>query len=72
MIDGLRNRLIEAMDKKEFIQITFKYPDFEKRIFKKGFVKNVYDTSFDFDERFQGHVTFSYDFIIEVREVKNG
>jgi hypothetical protein len=66
MTDGIKNRLIEALNSKEYIQITFKYPEHERRIFKKGFVAHVYDDSFDFNETFDGHVTYSFDFIIEI------
>lgn len=66
MIEGIKERLQKAMDEHSFIQITFKYPDFTKRIFKKGYVTKIFDDSFNFDEKFDGHATFSYDFIIEI------
>jgi hypothetical protein len=66
MTEGIKNRLIEAFNSNEYIQITFKYPEHERRTFKKGYVKKVYDDSFDFDETYDGHVTYSFDFIIEI------
>jgi len=70
MNEGIKKRLIEAFNSKEYIQITFKYPEHERRTFKKGYVIHVYEDCFDFSEIYDGHVTYSFDFIVEVMRWK--
>ena len=61
-----KERLQQAINSKEFLQLIFKYPEFEKRTFKKGVVIHVYDDGFDFDERFDGNVSYAFDFLVEI------
>lgn len=69
MKEGIKNRLKEAYENRQKIQIIFKYPEFTRRTIKSGFVVRVDEDSFDFDELLDGHSTFSYDFITEINEV---
>ena len=69
---GIKNRLEDAKEKKEFVKLIFQYPNAQRAIVKRGFVICCYNDSFDFNERFDGNVTFSYDFIVEISNVYEG
>ena len=64
--NGIKNNLKEAYENKEFIKVLFVYPNALKKTIKSGHVKKIYDNSFDFDESFDGHTTYSYDYIVQV------
>lgn len=69
--NGKRRRLEEAKNKGEFIKLIFNYPHSQRATVKSGHVKSTYDDSFDFDEIFEGHVTYSYEFLVEIK-IKEG
>jgi len=63
----MKRRLKEAKEKKSFIKIIFQYPSSNRAVIKRGKVKEVFDDSFDFDEIYDGQVTYSYDYIVEIK-----
>ena len=63
---GFKKRLEEAKRNSENIKLLFQYPATEKVIVKKGKVLSVNEDSFDFLDRFDGIMTFSYKFIAEI------
>jgi len=68
---GFKKRLEEAKNNKEFIKIIFNYPSAGRATIKRGYVKACYDDSFDFDEIYDGNVTYSYDFLTEIKKGDN-
>lgn len=68
--NGFKQRLDEAKERKEFLKIIFQYPASDRAIIKRGFVIETFNDCFNFDEKYDGEVTYSYDFIVEVK--KNG
>ena len=62
-----KERIAEAKKKKEFIKIIFQYPASLKMIVKRGKVLQVMDNGFLFDEMYDGTVSYSYDYIVEVK-----
>ena len=63
---GFKKRLIEAKKNSENIKLLFQFPATERVIVKKGKVLSVNEDSFDFLDRFEGELTFSYKFIVEI------
>jgi len=63
---GFKQRLKEAKINSEKIKIFFLYPSSAKPIVKKGVVLSVNEDSFDFQDRYDGELTFSYDYIVEI------
>ena len=66
--NGFKQRLNEALDNSEKIKIIFQYPSSIKAVIRKGNVIKVNDDSFNFRDRYDGDMTFSYDFICEISE----
>lgn len=62
-----RSRLIEAKDKKEYIKLIFQYPSSDRAIIKRGKVLEIFDDGFDFDEKFDGKVSYAFDYIVEIK-----
>lgn len=69
MNEGKIARLKEAKETNEKVRLIFKYPEFERRTIKSGFVKEVYEDSFDFEEVFDGRVSYSYEYLVEISAV---
>ncbi len=65
---GFRKRLEEVKNSSTYIKIIFQYPSSDRAIVKRGYVKKTNDDSFDFDEKFDGFVTYSYKYIVEIKE----
>jgi len=63
---GFKQRLKEAKINSEKVKLIFQYPATPRAIVKKGIVLAVNPDSFDFQDRFDGELTFSYDFLVEV------
>ena len=63
---GLKKALILAKEDNRFIRLLFFYPGAIRKTIKSGHVREIYDDSFDFDESFDGHVTYSYKFLVSV------
>lgn len=70
MASGFKLRLEEAKAKKAFLKLIFQYPASSKAIVKRGYVLECYEDSFDFDEKFDGEATYSYEFLAEIVEEK--
>lgn len=64
--EGLKNALEQAKLKKEFIKVLFLYPGAARRTIKSGHVIKTYDDSFDFNEVYDGHSTYSYSYLLQV------
>ena len=67
-VNGFKKRLIDAKKNGEKITIIFQYPSSSKCRIRKGIVINVHNNSFDFKDRFDGLMTFSFDYISEISE----
>jgi hypothetical protein len=64
--EGFRQRLKEAKNSSEKIKIVFQYPNSQRLTVRKGVVVSVDEKSFDFKDRFDGDMTFSFNFIVEI------
>jgi hypothetical protein len=62
MNEGKIERLKQALEKKEYLKLIFVYPD-TKPIFRKGYIISVKEDSFEFQDRYTGHMTLSYTFL---------
>lgn len=65
---GFRARLKKAKEEGTFLKIIFQYPASNRAIVKRGYVISVNEDSFDFEEKIDGLVTYSYDYIVEIKE----
>lgn len=65
--EGFKQRIERAFDNSEFIKIIFQYPSSDRAIIKRGKVTRVFGDSFDFAEVIDGEVTYSYKFIVEIK-----
>ena len=63
-------RIKEAYENKEKIKIIFQYPSSDRAIIKRGFVVKIFENGFNFDEIIDGDVSYSYEFIVEIKEEK--
>jgi len=63
---GFRKRLEEAKNNSQKIKLIFQFPGTDKAIIKKGSVLSVNDDSFDFEDIYDGELTFSYNFLVEI------
>ena len=70
--NGFKKRLEEAKINSEPLKILFQYPSSTKALVRKAKVLEVHEDSFDFDDRFSGEMTFSYDFIFEISRWEEG
>jgi len=68
---GFKQRLKEAKINSEKVKLIFQYPATPRAIVKKGIVLAVNDDSFDFQDIYDGEMTFAYDFLVEVGGWKN-
>lgn len=66
---GFKKRLEEAKRVGEKVKLIFQYPATSKAVVKSGFVIECYDDCFWFDEKFDGKVTYSYTFIVEIKSL---
>jgi hypothetical protein len=64
--NGFKKRIEQAKGKREFIKLIFQYPSSNRAIVKRGYVTEIFDDSFDFEEIIDGDVTYSYRFIVEI------
>jgi hypothetical protein len=64
--DGFKQRLKEAKLNSEKLKIVFQYPNSTRLTIRKGNVLKVDEKSFDFKDRFDGDMTFSFNFIVEI------
>lgn len=66
--DIFQARIKEAYKKKQFLKIIFQYPSSQRAIVKRGYVTGVGEFGFNFDEVIDGEVTYSYAYIVEIKE----
>lgn len=64
-----KERLKEALSKKQFIKLMFIYPE-TKPIFNRGFVISISEDGFDFEDRYNGAITFGYTYLETIEEAK--
>ena len=72
---GFTQRLNEARKKKEYLKLIFQYPNSNRAIIKRGLVQSCSKDSFNFKEKFDGDVTYSYTYLVEIKpeiELKGG
>lgn len=62
-------KLNEAKNSSTKIQLMFIYPN-TKPIFRTGYVKLISGDSVEFEDKFNGLMTFGLEFLEEIREVK--
>lgn len=68
---GFKKRLNDAKDNSESIKIIFQYPASDRAIIKSGKVISVDNDSFTLNETYDGEATYSYSYIVEIKEVKS-
>ena len=68
---GFKRRLEEAKINSEFIKIIFQYPASDRAIIKSGKVISVDNDSFTLDEIKDGEATYSYAYVVEIKEKEN-
>ena len=68
--NGKKIRLEEAKEKKEKVKLIFQYPSSDRAVIKSGFVICCYDDSFSFEEIYDGDVVYSYEFLVEIKGVR--
>lgn len=56
-------------NKEKNIKLIFKYPQFSGFTFKRGKVIETFNDCFSFQEVDDGEVTYSYQYLVEVREL---
>lgn len=70
--NGFKKRIKSASKNSNFIKILFQYPSSDHVVVKRGVVKCAFEESFDLEEIIDGLVTYSYKYIIEIKdEVEN-
>jgi alpha-amylase/alpha-mannosidase (GH57 family) len=60
-------RIIIAKENNEYIKIIFLYPESTRPTIKRGYVKQVFDNGFLFDEIIDGLMSYSYSYISEIK-----
>ncbi len=63
---GFKKRLKEAKNSSQKLKLIFQYPGTTKAIIKKGGVLSVNEDSFDFQDIYDGELTFGYEFLVEI------
>jgi hypothetical protein len=66
-MEAMRQRIIQAYENKEFLKIIFNYPSANRATIKRGLVIEVFDDGFTLEEIIDGKVTYSYEFISEIK-----
>ena len=64
----MKQRLEKAKENKEKVKILFEYPNSKSVKVRRGFVKKINETSFDFQEDKDGLVTYSFKHIVEIKK----
>ncbi len=63
---GFKQRLKEAKDNSKKLKLIFQYPGSPRAIIKKGIVLSVNEDSFDFQDIYDGELTFGYTYLVEI------
>lgn len=78
MYEGFKKRLEEAKDSSKKVKLMFQFPKSYRITKKSGVVITCDDDTFTVDEKFDGIVTYSYRFLVEIAyednnmEIKGG
>jgi hypothetical protein len=64
----MKERLEQAMKEHRRVKILFDYPNSKSVKVKRGIIKKVRESSFDMIEDKDGLVSYSYRFIVEVKD----
>lgn len=67
---GLKRTLNEAKVNDNSVKVIFQYPGAERATKKSGKVMFVDEDSFTIDEIYDGEATYSYQYVVEITEVK--
>ena len=65
--NAFKKRIEKALILRERIKIIFQYPASTRAVVKRGIVVSVGDNGFEFEEVYDGAVTYSYDYIVEIK-----
>lgn len=63
----MEERLKKAMERKEKVKLIFEYPNSKSAKIRRGFVKKIKESSFDFQEIRDGLVTYKYKYLVEIQ-----
>jgi len=63
---GFKKRLKEAKYNSTKLKLIFQYPGTPRAIVKKGIVLAVNSDSFDFQDIYDGELTFGYGYLVEI------
>lgn len=66
----MKQRLEKAKRNKEKIKLLFEFPNSKSVKVRRGYVKNISETSFELQEDKDGLVTYSYKYIVEIKNEK--
>lgn len=66
--NGFKKRIEEAYETKQILKIIFQYPASDRAIIKRGIITEIFDNSFEMEEIKDGLVTYSYNFIVEIKQ----
>jgi hypothetical protein len=66
-MEAMKKRIEQAFLQHEFIKIIFQYPSSDRAIIKRGLIIEVYDDGFTLEEIIDGKVTYSYEYIVEIK-----
>lgn len=69
-MEGIKKRLERAKRNKEYIKLIFDYPNSKRATVRRGYVKEVYEDSFDMQEDKDEEVTYKYKYIVEIKNEK--
>jgi hypothetical protein len=64
--NGFRQRLEEAKNNSDKIKIIFQYPNSPRLTVRRGDIISVKKDCFTIQDIYDGELTFSYDFIVEI------
>jgi hypothetical protein len=67
-MEAMKKRIEQAFLQHEFIKIIFQYPSSDRAIIKRGLIIEVYDDGFTLEEIIDGKVTYSYEYIVEIKK----
>lgn len=66
----MKDRLRKAMENWEKVKLIFDYPNSKSAKVRRGHIKKVREDSFDILEDIDGLVTYSYKYLVEIKEEK--
>ena len=71
MYEGFKKRLEDAKGNSKKVKLMFQFPKSYRITKKSGDVINCDDDTFTVNEKFDGVVTYSYRFLIEISDDNN-